>query len=67
MAKPSVQIGNETRLMTNDELAQHELDNAAELVEREVRTDAANARATALNKLEALGLTPAEIAALIGA
>ncbi len=67
MAKPSVQIGNETRLMTNDELAQHELDNAAELVEREVTTDAANARATALNKLEALGLTPAEIAALVGA
>jgi hypothetical protein len=61
---PNIQIGDEVRPMTNDELAQWDADNA-ELALRQAETDAkVAARESALAKLADLGLTAEEIAAL---
>ena len=57
MDTPTIHDGNSQRLMTDAELAQWQIDAA----------DAAAARASALAKLAELGLTPDEIAALVGA
>jgi hypothetical protein len=59
------------REMNETELAEYELRSQAELAEREASETAQAerdaARASALAKLAALGLTDAEIAALLGA
>lgn len=67
MANPLIQIGDEVREMTAAELAQHELDVAERAAIVQAALDKQTARAAALAKLEALGLTADEIAALVGA
>lgn len=67
MAKPLIQIGTEVREMTVAEFEQWQKDVEQHAANVEAAADANKARATALAKLEALGLTPAEVAALVGA
>jgi hypothetical protein len=66
MTRPIIQIGDKAREMTADEYAQWQADKA----EHEATAAAADAKAAAFasarSKLAALGLTDAEIAALIG-
>lgn len=66
MTKPLIQIGEDVREMTDAEFAQWQKDAAEHAANVEAVTNAVNARATAISKLEALGLTAAEIAALVG-
>lgn len=66
MTKPLIQIGNSVREMDETEFAQWQKDVAEHAANAEALADATKARATALAKLEALGLTPAEVAALVG-
>jgi hypothetical protein len=56
----------ELREMNADELSQVELDKAADEVKNQIKADKAAAAASAIAKLEAIGLTPDEIAALRG-
>ena len=65
--RPNVLDGDTVRPLTDDELAQREIDAAAAEAASQAAADAASARASALAKLSALGLTDAEIAALVGA
>lgn len=63
MAKPKIQIGNEMRDMTADELRQHELDKA----EAVAQTEAVEAKAAARQAvLDRLGLTEQEAQLLLG-
>ena len=66
MTKPLTQIGNEVREMTDAEYAQWQADAADAAAQQQAEAAAATARASALAKLAGLGLTPDEIAALIG-
>jgi hypothetical protein len=66
MTKPMIQIGDDVREMTNAEYAQWQTDNEAHATEAAAVEAQAAARASALAKLAALGLTDAEIAALVG-
>lgn len=62
-----IQIGNDVRDMTADEIANHDAvlaDQQAVIADIEA---AQQARASAISKLAALGLTDAEITALVGA
>jgi len=62
MNKPTIQIGHEVREMTNEEIAQHELDQAefaAELANKESKEKLKKATQ------KKLGLTEEEIAALL--
>ena len=64
MTNPLIQIGDEVRPMTDDEYSQWQIDNT-EIEARQAEADAkVAARASALAKLAALGLTEAELAAL---
>ena len=63
MTKPNIQIGDEVREMTDAEYKAHKADIAAQTAALEA---VAAAKASALNKLAALGLTNDEIAALLG-
>jgi len=69
--KPNIQIGDESREMTDAEHAQHQKDVAADEAATAVQaaTDKAQvaAKTSAHTKLAALGLTADEIAALTGA
>jgi hypothetical protein len=66
MNKPTIQIGDEVREMTDAEYAQWQLDSeTAELIKASALAQA-KLRQSALAKLAALGLTEAEISALIG-
>lgn len=67
MKKPLIQIGDEIREMTDAEFAQHQADIAAQQAAEQALAAKAVARASALAKLDALGLTEAEVAALLGA
>jgi len=67
MERPNVFDGQNTRPMTDAELAQYELDQIEIAKQNAAQADAAAARASALAKLEGLGLTPDEIEALVGA
>lgn len=67
MAKPLIQIGDQVREMTAAEFEQWQKAVEEHAANVEAAADAAKARANALAKLEALGLTPAEVAALVGA
>lgn len=66
MARPIIYIGNESREMNDDEYAQWQADKQV----HEAAAAAADAKAVALasarSKLAALGLSDAEIAALVG-
>jgi len=64
--KPMVQDGFEYREMNDAEFAQYEIDQvkAGEQVEKDLAK--ASAKASAESKLKALGLTDAEVSALIG-
>lgn len=66
MTKPLVQVGDEIREMTAAEYTQWQKDIENSNAQLELAANAAATRANALAKLEALGLTPAEIAALVG-
>jgi hypothetical protein len=64
MSNPNIQIGDEVRPMTDAEYKAHKADIAAQTAALEA---VATAKASALAKLAALGLTETELAALIGA
>lgn len=66
MTKPKIQIGDEVREMTDSEFAQWQKDVAELNANAEAVANAIEARKTALAKLKALGLTTAEIDALVG-
>jgi len=61
-----VQIDDVVRDATPDEAAAIDAAHTTTAAQRQAEADAAAARVSALAKLEALGLTPAEIAALVG-
>lgn len=61
-----IQIDDLVREATADEAANIDATQTAAEAEREAAADAAKTRANALAKLEALGLTAAEVAALVG-
>jgi len=65
--KPLVQIGDEVRPMTDAEFHQWQADSVAADAAKAESIAQETARQSALSKLAALGLTDAEIAALIGA
>jgi len=65
MTKPFIQIGDKVREMTDAEFAQHLHDVETEAQEQRAAKAKADARAKAHAKLSALGLTEAEIAALV--
>jgi hypothetical protein len=65
MTKPLIQIGDEVREMTDAEHDQWQTDAKAQAQYAAQVTAKADARASALAKLSTLGLTEAEIAAII--
>ncbi len=67
MTKPSIQIGTETREMTDAEFSQWQADAIARAAAEKKLEEAEKTRESALAKLAALGLTEAEVAALVGA
>jgi hypothetical protein len=66
MTRPNVQIGDDVRLMNDDEFAQWQKDAADAEAAAAAADDLARARASAIAKLAALGLTDDEINALVG-
>jgi hypothetical protein len=62
-----IQINDIVRDATPDEAAAIDAAHAAAAAQQQAATDAAAARASAIAKLAGLGLTPDEIAALVGA
>lgn len=66
MSKPLIQIGDEVREMTDVEFAQWEADAATHTAQVAAAETEAKARSSALAKLADLGLTKAEISALVG-
>jgi len=67
MAKPTIQIGDEVREMTDAEYAQWQADNEARASSAAAADAKSAALASARTKLAALGLTDTEVAALLGA
>jgi hypothetical protein len=67
MSRPLIQIGTEVREMNDAELAQRQLDIQEQAANNAAAANTAKTRETALAKLQALGLTDAEIVALVGA
>lgn len=65
--RPDILDGLVVRPMTDDEFAQWQADVAQAEAASQAADAAAAARASGLAKLAALGLTDAEIAALVGA
>ena len=63
MTKPIIQIGDVQREMTDDELAQYEIDQKAMAAEKAAFRQRETTRKNAIAKL---GLTDDEIAALFG-
>ena len=66
MTRPLIQIGDEVREMTEAEFAQYEKDGVEVLRTKQEAEAKAAALASARTKLAALGLTEAEVAALLG-
>lgn len=64
MNKLKISVGNIVRDMTEEEIAQYELDQITIANEKAKETEAIAKRAAAEAKLEALGLTPADLKAL---
>jgi hypothetical protein len=67
MSRPIIQIGTETREMTEAEFSQWQLDVQEAEATRAAKAARIAARESALAKLSALGLSEAEITALVGA
>jgi len=67
MTKPIVNDNGNEREMTDAEYAQYQIDAADAAAQQQAAADADAARASAIAKLAGLGLTPDEIAALVGA
>ena len=65
--RPNVLDGHTVRPFTDDEFAQWQADVAQAEAASQAAEEAAAVRASGLAKLAALGLTDAEIAALVGA
>jgi hypothetical protein len=65
--RPITFDGQNHREMTDAEYAQWQADAAVAAAQEEDAADTAVARASAIAKLAGLGLTPDEIAALVGA
>ena len=61
-----VQIDDLVREATPEETANIDAIRQADQAQEQAAADAIKARASALIKLQALGLTPAEVAALVG-
>lgn len=64
--KPNIQIDDLVRVMTDEEYADYQAqqaDSAAQQAEQDAK---ASARVSALEKLSALGLTEDEVGALVG-
>ena len=66
MTTPKTFDGENTRPMTDAEYAQWQADTADAAARQQVAADAAAARASAIAKLAGLGLTEAEVNAIIG-
>lgn len=66
MAKPLIQVGDEIREMTESEHAQYLNDQSQLQAQNELIVSVAKAKQSAMAKLAALGLTEAEIKALVG-
>jgi len=66
MPRPIIQIGDEAREMTESEFAQWQIDVQAAAEAQEAADARVAALASAQAKLAALGLTDAEVSALIG-
>jgi hypothetical protein len=66
MTKPQIFDGQTQREMTDAEYAQWQADAAVAAAQQQAAADAAAARASAIAKLAALGLTEAEVNAIIG-
>ena len=66
MPRPKTQIGDEVREMTEAEYAQWQIDAEAHAAAAAAADATAAALASARSKLAALGLTDAEVAALLG-
>lgn len=66
IVRPNTFDGATHRPMTDAEYAQWQADAADASAQQQAAADAAAARASALAKLKALGLTDAEVAALVG-
>jgi hypothetical protein len=66
MNKPTIQIGDQVREMTDAEYAQWQLDSETAELAKASALAQVKVRQSALAKLAALGLTEAEISALIG-
>jgi hypothetical protein len=64
MTKPNIQIDDLVREMTDEEFEDYQKSQAAEVLAKAEKEARENARASALAKLAALGLTEEEIAAL---
>lgn len=65
MSKPIIQIGTEVREMTDAEYAQWQADAEAHFARAAANAAKQAARDSALSKLADLGLTEAEISALV--
>lgn len=66
MSKPVIQIGSEVREMTDAEYAQWQIDCDVVAERQKELAAKAKARESAISKLADLGLTTAEISALVG-
>ena len=66
MPRPTIQIGNEVREMTEAEYAQWQLDQQEAQAQQEAIEAKLAAKESAKTKLAALGLTEDEINAIIG-
>jgi len=64
--KPTIQIGDVAREMNDAEYAQWQADAADAATQAAAIEAKASARSSALAKLKVLGLTDAEVAAMIG-
>jgi hypothetical protein len=67
MAKPFIQVGDEIREMTESEHAQYLADQLQLQAQNEFVANVAKVKQSAMAKLAALGLTEAEVSALLGA
>lgn len=65
MTKPLIQIGTDVREMTDAEYAQWQADAEAQAAQAAANAAKQAARNSALSKLADLGLTEAEISALV--
>ena len=66
MTKPNIQIDDLVREMTDEEYESYQAEQAEAVAQQAEQDAKAAARVSALEKLSALGLTDAEVGALVG-